>query len=838
MEYISKKLIESLVIKFFAAFVVFETLQLFHIKMNAIIGIFIILIIACGVFHICKKWYSLKRRMDLTISSSTAKIVIGVVLAIVCWFFFGLSLNLIVENPANKNNMTPWGFTYMLISDPGTILESFNKEKDIPFWWLPFLCLISIVGFILFCGVMISVFSNIIQRRVDNYINGAVRYKHLKDHVVIIGFDEIMPSLVKQKCQDSPSDILILSKKNSADVREQVTSMLTEEEEKRIIIYCGRRDSIEELRNLNLTEAKEVYILGNRQNIGHDALNIDCLGKMKLIFRERREIEKEKNKKKACKLIPVTVMFDNYATFSAFQVSDLSKEWRKYFTFTPFNFYEYWAQKVIIDRNFDGIDKNENFKYPRIEGKTPLRGTDDTAHVVIFGITSMGVAIATQAALYLHFSKKRNGELRKSRISFICTKAKEEMAMFYSLYSSFFEIQSSYYRDFIKGDGSEEEIIPTYFKDESANFLDIEFEFINGKSYHPGVRDYLKSLLNDKTKRLSVFISTGNDRKDINIAMSLPDEIYTVECGRIVPIYVHQKASGELLRLLKTSLNSRFGHIYPFGMIDTILDFRSDNQYRAKLLNLYYSITKFSIEDVENEATKAWNSLRAAHQWSSIYCVNSFEIKLKEFGLPEWNRYNLEEIEKCINSNLSELCEIEQNRWNIEKLLMGFRKPHDDEQIIINNNRKKEFRAFKNKLIHDLIRPWKEISGDNKNEAEKEASKTNQNMIKSIPLIEKIILEKMKKNYNPNPINTSDIQLPEELSSLLEEMAKNVHEVWAKTRIEQGWHYGPERDDKKKLHPMLIPYEALPEEEKVYDRGTSIETLKLILKLGFNISKD
>lgn len=90
-------------------------------------------------------------------------------------------------------------------------------------------------------------------------------------------------------------------------------------------------------------------------------------------------------------------------------------------------------------------------------------------------------------------------------------------------------------------------------------------------------------------------------------------------------------------------------------------------------------------------------------------------------------------------------------------------------------------------------------------------------------------------NYIPQPIDTSDVQLPEELNPLLEAMAKNVHEVWAQTRIAQGWQYGPERNDTEKLHPMLIPYEDLPEEEKVYDRNTSVETLKLILKLGFVI---
>lgn len=93
------------------------------------------------------------------------------------------------------------------------------------------------------------------------------------------------------------------------------------------------------------------------------------------------------------------------------------------------------------------------------------------------------------------------------------------------------------------------------------------------------------------------------------------------------------------------------------------------------------------------------------------------------------------------------------------------------------------------------------------------------------------------KEYTPHPIDTSDIQLPEELNPLLEAMAKNVHEVWAQTRISQGWQYGPERNDVEKRHPMLIPYDELPEEEKVYDRNTSEETLKMIIKLGFKIER-
>ena len=93
------------------------------------------------------------------------------------------------------------------------------------------------------------------------------------------------------------------------------------------------------------------------------------------------------------------------------------------------------------------------------------------------------------------------------------------------------------------------------------------------------------------------------------------------------------------------------------------------------------------------------------------------------------------------------------------------------------------------------------------------------------------------KKYTPQPIDTTGVELPTELEQLVEQMSKNVHEVWAETRIQQGWKYGEQRNDEMKTHPCLVPYEELPESEKEYDRNTSIGTLKLIMKLGFNISR-
>ncbi len=91
--------------------------------------------------------------------------------------------------------------------------------------------------------------------------------------------------------------------------------------------------------------------------------------------------------------------------------------------------------------------------------------------------------------------------------------------------------------------------------------------------------------------------------------------------------------------------------------------------------------------------------------------------------------------------------------------------------------------------------------------------------------------------YTPNPKDTSGIELDSSLTELTEMIARNVHEVWAKSRIEDGWTYGGKRDDIHKTSPCIVPYDELPESEKEYDRNTAIETLKLVISLGYRIEK-
>lgn len=91
--------------------------------------------------------------------------------------------------------------------------------------------------------------------------------------------------------------------------------------------------------------------------------------------------------------------------------------------------------------------------------------------------------------------------------------------------------------------------------------------------------------------------------------------------------------------------------------------------------------------------------------------------------------------------------------------------------------------------------------------------------------------------YEPHPINVDTIPLDGDLEELQEAIAENAHDVWAEARIKDGWTYGKERNDAQKHNPDLVPYTALSEGEKEYDRIMAFKTIKLVKKLGYDIIK-
>jgi ryanodine receptor 2 len=87
--------------------------------------------------------------------------------------------------------------------------------------------------------------------------------------------------------------------------------------------------------------------------------------------------------------------------------------------------------------------------------------------------------------------------------------------------------------------------------------------------------------------------------------------------------------------------------------------------------------------------------------------------------------------------------------------------------------------------------------------------------------------------YLPTPIDTRQVRLPDDLENLVERLAANIHDLWARRRLEDGWVHGDDRT--RKQHPGLVAFPELPDEERAYDRVIATETLKVLLKLGYRI---
>lgn len=109
--------------------------------------------------------------------------------------------------------------------------------------------IISLLGSVVLGGLLISTLSNIIERRVENCRNGLIHYK-LSDHFVIIGADAMLPCLIRQLCQrEKDCTLVIQTSKDVNEVRMELFSNLTKDEEKRIVLVHAMRDSKEELKS-------------------------------------------------------------------------------------------------------------------------------------------------------------------------------------------------------------------------------------------------------------------------------------------------------------------------------------------------------------------------------------------------------------------------------------------------------------------------------------------------------------------------------------------------------------------------------------------------------------
>lgn len=610
----------------------------------------------------------------------------------------------------------------------------------------------AILGVFLLNGLLISILTNWFDKRRDHWLRGEIRYsrRNFKKnrYAVVIGANEIVASVIKNllnrteekinfKCEGENEYVILQTRKEALEVREELSSYLSEAELRRVVIYNALRDSKSELEKLYLDYATEIYVLGEStlQDSGetyHDSLNMKCVNLIAECLEaccSKREGEEENEKtrihRKVCK-----VMFEYQTTYSIFQFSDLPPKVNRYIVFIPFNRYESWAQRVMVEGVFydDEGERADSIRYTPLDGSGIPADSDEYVHFVVVGMSKMGIAMGVQALLQAHYLNA--GKVR-SRITFIDTHADEEMAFFKGRYESLFELTRYKYIDanrcpVSKLDGRVGWTDPAVQKDypwkhlseHSENFIDVELEFVKGEIESDGVRAYLRRLAEDGQSKLTLAICLTQTHQAVAASLYLPLEIYK----KVQEIWVYQREAGDIVtNLIRTEeKNKRYEKLRPFGMLHGQY-MRDRSLYLKALLAHDAYLWKGKIHEMDmadkntyKKSRAAWKSLSIAHKWSNKFFVDTIYEKIrgvfpgivtdtdtsgsyKEKLFAVHDRKDLmTNLAQALKRYENELAVCEHNRWNVQQLLMGFRpceEVQEQECIVLNKEYKCKYEA-------------------------------------------------------------------------------------------------------------------------------------------------
>lgn len=636
-----------------------------------------------------------------------------------------------------------WLFPLYLLIDPNSLNNLYIDYR--PGGWLLFAStFIYILGTIVFTGMIIGVINNAIGNRVEQYRRGNTHY--LKSgHYIIMGYDDMVPSLINDIFyRDEETYVLLLTGYDVTQVKEWLKKSVAKSQMSHIIVNFGQRTAKEYYDEIHLDEAKEIFIVGHRtNNPAHDAVNIECVDSICSYLNDH---------KSDCMPKRITCVFEDLDTFSSFKTTEIFKHVSDLdIEFVPYNFYTGWAKQVLLARQYrEKSCPNEPFEYPLVCGDGIKPEDPKFVHLVFGGITNLSAAFAIEAAHMLHFPNfDEKTKQHKTRITFIDTMVDKEMAEFITRNRHFFQIQSYLYKDLSPESsekGEQKTITDRLSKDvDCTDFLDVEFEFIKGDIFSKEVQQEIAELATKKDRYLSIFLAMAEQKKNFMLGMNMPDEVYDNE----IPIFIRQdRADNFVSNLRETDLDfakakglqhhqmidgelesrsykGRYASLYPFGMDDMAycrdeLSFR-----RAKLINYLYMTADYTNhrftdtlvlsgmtdQEIWDEANMQWKELTVAEKWSNLYCAYNIPYKLASLramrGLDikdtSHDCFSLSEEE------VAQMARVEHNRWNVEKLLMGYRKPRPEEDKYKYPQHAKKIKGNKKLFIHHDIRPFDEL---------------------------------------------------------------------------------------------------------------------------------
>lgn len=568
--------------------------------------------------------------------------------------------------------------TYYHFIDPGN--QHMTTTKGGRAW----AAVIAVFGMFLLNGLLVSSIIGYVDRRKEKWIKGEVRYKWFlkhNPHYVIIGGNDMVEGVVKQMLENKKT-ILIQTMRDVEEFRRALFSILNEEEQKRIIIYYGSRTSEKDIKELCVENAEEVYILGEETRTDdiesyHDTMNMECLNLIRDYIAQTTSVLNKENR------LVCRVMFEYQTTFSVFQFYDIDKKVEAYIDFRPLNYYESWAQKVLVNKEIKPEklrDAAARGDYLPLEGIEGIKKNDDSyVHLFVVGMSRMGVAMGVEAAHLAHYPNYESKNVR-TKITFIDKNATEEKDFFMGRFKELFALSHWRYGE-VDNDSLAwcKSHTPSGLDYLGGDFLDIEWEFINGGIEQAAIQDYILASTNPSAI-VTVAICLPESNRSHAAALYLNKKIY--ESKSVIQVLVYNRYGDSIVKSLHSNeaKHPYLNKVKSFGTPKACVDvgfLKQSEVIGAAIGDKYSEIKRMYIDPAQKEAGlgdgkggyKGKSS--TAKSWSNIYNGNMVWTKLRSI---DYKGGALSQAEIAL------LSDVEHNRWNIEQLLLNFRPLTEKEQ--------------------------------------------------------------------------------------------------------------------------------------------------------------
>ena len=414
---------------------------------------------------------------------------------------------------------------------------------------------IYIFGTIAFTGLLISAITNIWRTRAEKFRRGAVSY-NFKNHIVFIGYNNLVPGMIQKICEKGEDVRIVVGVEDKAStISDKIKNRLWERYRKNVVTLKADSCNREDLERLRVPYAKEVYIIGEHD----DAYNLKC-------YRTIYELSLYKSYFK-CIMPQCYVNLQSQSTLKLFRTYASAGEIGVDFTnFHAFNFKDEWASTLLLKDNvrFKGINDCHN-------------------HIVIAGMTEMGIFIAQEAVLLCHYPNT------KTTITFIDDAADMRKKNFIAQHQNLFD---------------------------HSDLLDVDFEFVEGNLSDENVRLNLVHHADDLCRVVTIAICYDDPQQNISLGLNLPENLYGDKTN--VRVWIYQPTSGDLGKYLK---NSHYKNVVTFGMSGDLLDIRNKKNIQiAKRINHYFRRCNEEKIDYSNQRLieMEWEELSIYDRWSYL----------------------------------------------------------------------------------------------------------------------------------------------------------------------------------------------------------------------------